>query len=414
MGENLFTIIKGGATESRQTEHEFVSAYVTDTRLMGAMVLYIHWRELLGPVHKGQWSEIQDLHQYFYFDPEDGILDTYKSFRGSDQKILTSLENSLIGGLGASKVSITEQEARFIFNHYMKEDLKETHLQDDQFLEYEFLLNDNLFSKLTDKEMGQILKKACTPILSANQAINYFLMRAFAHDEEGSNFLKNRLAKTTDYGKIQKSDLCKNSIEKFIQDEKESYLCESLIECKDKFSIVISELGLNKSYKINSCKVLSSFDISMVEAAMLMSKSEFVTTYDIMDYDEEYDHIQSSSFMEKFRQIVPKAIVTEHEDGCLFIQFKENNLHMGSSEYRLNDDLYCIYYISNFFQLIVTAYSRHSIYSIEHVLENSKIGKQLLPVSKYQFKEPMIYEFIQSEYEDFEEFVQATLRGTED
>ncbi len=407
-------MIMGGAPEWSKIKHKFISAYVTDTRLMGAMVVYIHWKEMTEPNYAGQWTNIQDLHQFFYFDPEDKVLDTYKSFRGNDYKILTELENSLLGGLGANKVRIKEHEARVFICHYGEKNGRPGQLPDDLFSEYQFLLEESPLPNLTEKELFRILKKGCTRILNQNQAINYFLMRAFAHDEEGMNFLVNRLAKTDEYRSLKKSEMCKNSIERFYENGKASYLCESLIEHDDNFRVVVSEIKLSKSFKINYCKVLSSFKITMVEAAMIMSKSEYVTTYDIIDFNHEYDQAQSSSFVEKFRKIAPKAIVTEHADGFLFIQFKENNLHVGASEYRLNDDLYCIYYISNFFQLIVTAYSTHSIFYIEDLLDASEIGKQLIPVSKYQFKEPMIYEFIQSEYEDFEEFVSATLRGTED
>ena len=46
MTERNFKIIKGGADEIPTDAHmKFISAFVTDTRLMGVVGLYIHWED---------------------------------------------------------------------------------------------------------------------------------------------------------------------------------------------------------------------------------------------------------------------------------------------------------------------------------------------------------------------------------
>ena len=56
-------------------------------------------------------------------------------------------------------------------------------------------------------------------------------------------------------------------------------------------------------------------------------------------------------------------------------------------------------------QIVLCAYERKNINLLEEDLFSSPIGSLMLPIGKYQFKEPVIHDFISSECEDFEEFV---------
>jgi hypothetical protein len=92
-GKRKFTVIKGGNTSRVGSKtREFVSAYVTDTRLMGVIGLYIHWTlsDLNGST---------DLHQFFYLDAEEFGFETYRSLTGNDEGEFLFLEQSITGGL---------------------------------------------------------------------------------------------------------------------------------------------------------------------------------------------------------------------------------------------------------------------------------------------------------------------------
>lgn len=52
--------------------------------------------------------------QFFYFDAEEYGFETYKSLLGGDSETLTITEQALIGGLGGSKVNVSEREATFL------------------------------------------------------------------------------------------------------------------------------------------------------------------------------------------------------------------------------------------------------------------------------------------------------------
>ena len=60
------TVIEGGlSVPVSKREKYFVSAYVTDTRLMGVLSIYARWRL------SGSSDTEADLHQFFYIDCEE-------------------------------------------------------------------------------------------------------------------------------------------------------------------------------------------------------------------------------------------------------------------------------------------------------------------------------------------------------
>lgn len=64
-----------------------------------------------------------------------------------------------------------------------------------------------------------------------------------------------------------------------------------------------------------------------------------------------------------------------------------------------------MYYITDFGQLIVSSYSLPGIHALERDLRKSVLAPYLMATAKYEFKEPVLYEFIQSDFEDFNEFL---------
>ena len=174
MTERKFTVIKGGAAAAiSNNRRKFLSGFITDTRLMGVVGLYIHW-EL------SNTEFASDFHQFFYFDAEEYGFETYKSLLGSDSEALTMTEQALIGGLGGNKVNVTEREATYLVQKYIEmNETLEIPLPESK-SEYEFLLEEPLI--LSEKENEVLINKLCTPIVSEYQLINYYLMRAFGRD----------------------------------------------------------------------------------------------------------------------------------------------------------------------------------------------------------------------------------------
>lgn len=388
MTDRNFKVIKGGLDASLTGTKEFVSAYITDTRLMGVTGLYIHW-------HLIDTDRTIDFHQFYYFDAEEYGFETYKSIFGSDVAEISLIESALLGGLGGKKKDISEHEARYLVQDYVRANEELSLPLPDGKNEYQFILDEPV--TLTLREKSELMKKMCDEVHSVYQVINYFLMRCFGRDYYAAKHLTNGRIDIRIYEDYPISTLCKNTVD-LCDEENNVYLCESLIESGGTYHIVISEVQVD-ALLISSFKRRSSFKISSAEAAMMLSRPEFITVYDILLDDEEV-------FDSNITEVTSNAMLTLHENGKLFLVFNKNNHHVNKQIFRLNEDIYGMYYVTDYGQLIVASYSIQGIHALEADLRKSSFDHYLVMTAKYEFKEPILYEFIQSDFEDFEDFLE--------
>ncbi len=386
--ERKFTVIKGGAAAAvSSNSRRFLSAFITDTRLMGVIGLYIHW-EL------SNTDFVSDFHQFFYFDAEEFGFETYKSLLGSDDEALTVMEQTLIGGLGGNKVNVSEREAIYLVQKYVAMNENLSIPLPESKSEYSFILEPPI--KLSRKEKEVLTEKLCTPIVSEYQLINYYLMRVFGRDFEAAAYLADKELPLDMLAESEGATLCKNSIEEFIDESGRSYLCESLIELDGKYKLTISEIDM-KEGKVSGTKKRTSFFITSAEAAMMLNHPEFITVYEILT--------EMDDFLKRFAGFSVHAMQTVHDNGRLYLEFNKNNDHVNRKVFRLNEDIHGLFYATDFGQLIIAAYSLNEIHEIEKALSKSEVGSCILPTAKYEFKEPILYEFIQSDFEDFTDFL---------
>lgn len=391
MSNKKFTVIKGGGDSLVAPKgSRFFSAYVTDTRLMGVLTLYVRWS-----IDESDGATA--FHQFFYFDAEEFGLDTYRSLLGQDELELQVMEDNLIGGLGAAKVPVTEREATFLVQSFVTAGKAMKAPLPEPMSEYGFLLKTPVV--LTSNEREALNSKICTKIRSEYQLIHYFLMRCFAKDPEGASFLTESELDIAMLAESEPSTLCRNSIEEF-QDEDGilTYLCEALIELDGKYTIIVLEIGVAGG-KIKTATRRSSFRVSAAEASMLLNRTEYVSVYEILADPDEFD--------ERFLPMTNRHMVTAHEAGRLFLEFNSTNDHVDQKVFRLNEDIHGMYFITDFGQLILAAYSEEAIQALERTLQAPGIRQVLLASAKYEFKEPVLYEFIQSEFDDFAEFLET-------
>ncbi|HML36405.1 MAG TPA: hypothetical protein PKA19_03130 [Bacillota bacterium] len=388
MAERKFTVIKGGAVAALSgNRKKFLSGFITDTRLMGVVGLYIHW-ELFNT------DFASDFHQFFYFDAEEYGFETYKSLLGNDQEALVIMEQALIGGLGGSKVNVNEREATMLVQKYVKMNETLSIPLPEGRNEFAFLLEEQVV--LTEKENEILIDKLCTPIVSEYQLINYFLMRVFGRDFEAATYLAAKDLPLDALPEEEGATLCKNSIEEFFDENGCSYLCESLIEFDGKYKLVVSEVNLAEG-KVCAVKKRSSFFVTSAEAAMMLNHPEFITVYEILTEMED--------FLRRFAALTTNTMQTLHDSGRLYLEFNKNNDHVNRKVFRLNEDIHGLYYATDFGQLIIAAYSLSEIHEIEKALSRSDVSSCIIPTAKYEFKEPILYEFIQSDFDDFSDFL---------
>lgn len=393
MNRPKFTVIHGGlAAADKKTT--FLSAYVTDTRLMGVLAVYAHWQMDTEAV----WTEGSDIHQFFYIDCEEAGLETYQSIRSTDAEQIMMTEQALIGGLGASKIQLTEMQLRDLMCIYRDFNKEHDLPMPDGQEEYGFIFDGA--DEITPEIKSGIMQLICTEVVSDYQTINYFLMRCFGRDYETAAYLSDGDFPLDIYDGYRCATFCKNVIdkEKTFDDGAVSYMCESLIEMDGQYETVISKVAVKDLKVVDFCHC-SGFHVSTAEAAMMLAKPEFVTVYEVLLSDEDIDNnIGELSFD-------LNTIMSVHDNGRLFMSFKKNNDHVNDRIFRLSNDVSGIYFLTDYGQLIIAAYTLPDIRVLETRLGNSLLAPFLVPSAKYEFKEPVLFEFIQSDFDDFDDFL---------
>ena len=392
MSKPQLTVIEGGLSSPTENKRKyFVSAYATDTRLMGVLAVYAHWR-----LADEYYDE--DLHQFFYIDCEEAGLETYKSIPGSDAEEIGMVEQALVGGLGASKIEITQRQLMGLLTKYAAFNRQHSLAMPPNHEEYAFLLEPETI--LSPEESKLLMHQLCGPIVSDYQAINYFLMRAFGRDYDGAAYLASESCPLDIYDSYRQATFCKNVIDKegVFDDGAVSYLCESLIEMNGNYETVISKVAV-KDLTVMDFAHCSGFSVSAAEAAMMLSKAEFVTVYEVLLSEEDMDNNIGELTVNL------NTVMSYHDTGRMFMAFKQNNDHVNSRIFRLSNDVKGIYFLTDFGQLIIAAYNLPDIRFLENKLKTSPLAPFLMTTAKYEFKEPVLFEFIQSDFEDFDEFL---------
>lgn len=386
------TVIEGGIPYLLKTRKKnLINAYITDTRLMGVLAMYAHWSI-------DESEQTRDLHQFFYIDCEESGLETYQSIEGNDHEEIYMAEQTIVGGLGANKVEISEKQLRAVLYHYFNFNIERGLPLPEKYNEYSFILESE--TVLDPAESAALMNIVCGNITSDYQVINYFLMRCIGQDTPGIEYLSADISPENPYSGYSCATFCKNVIDKDGQysDGTSVYMCESLIEENGEYETVISKIAV-KDLKVTAAEKCSKFRISSAEAAMMLSKPEFVTVYEVLLSDEDMEN-NIGELTINFN-----TIMSVQENGRLFMTFKKNNDHVNSRIFRLSNDIKGIYFLTDYGQLIVAAYTLPDIRYLENKLKASPLAPFLMVTSKYEFKEPVLFEFMQSDFEDFDDFL---------
>jgi hypothetical protein len=384
---DLKIIVGGLSAPSPALDRRFLSAFVTNTRLMGVVGLYMNW-EL--ETRDGFTS----MHQYYYYDAEEYGFETYKSIYGNNVTELAIVEQTLIGGLGGSKIDLLEEEACLLVQLFAEANRTFSLDLPGKKEEYEFILSMDLDNR--DALTQVVMDKMCGPLESGYQVINYFLMRCFARDFVAAEYLTTGGFNLDLFPEYVPSTLCKNTIKKLHHGVGNRFSCESLVEENGKYDLLFTEVEI-ADFQIQEYERTATLTISPQEAGMLLARPEFVTLYEIVFDPVNFDDLVAEA--------TERAMVTIHPNGKLYLAFNKNNDHVHKREYRLNDDVYGIYYVSDYGQMIVASYSKQGIRSIEESLKKSSLNHYLLETNRFEFKEPVLYEFVNSDFDDFEDFV---------
>ena len=375
MSKVEFTLIQGGLNSSiPDSKKRFVSAYVTNTRLMGVLALYAHWAVADGG----------DIHQFFYIDCEEAGLETCTVFRGEWNFDMQMAEQSLVGGLGADKIPLTAKTFRWLINYWKDfNESKGLPLPPNKDA-YSFIFEKA--PKLTHGEEASLMQNICGEITSDFQVVNYFLMRCFGQDEGGAAYLAEDRVPLDIFSNYTKATFCKNTIDPGSRPHE--YICESLVEMGGQYETIITKIRIRK-LKVARFEYCSKSPVTSTEAALMLRKTEFATVYELLMDDDEIDDNLGEFVLNM------NTVMTTHPNGRLFMAFKP----------MLSNDVKGVYFLTNYGQLIACAYDRESIIALERELASSPLRSYLMMTGQYELLDPVLFEFINSDYVDFQSFI---------
>ena len=389
------TLIEGGLGAGLDGGYTFADGAVTDTRLMGVLGLRLHW------IKDQAGGAPQNIYQFYYYDIEEIGLDTFSVFLLDTEEDVATATRSCFGGLGAVMWPVTEKQGRYLVCRFVEETKRRGQPLPDNIDQARFITDEP--PVLTEEEIENLHRRMCTFIKTDYGVVNYYLMRQFGKDPQGAALLRKKGVPEDCFEDVslpRHATFLKNSIEEFTDGEgRKSYLSESLVEGYDEHWIVVSETEVQDG-RVISCRKRSAFKISTAEASMMLSRNEYVTVFEILTQDmEPFDQVFDIYSLGMTR--------TDHETGEMFMEFKPDNSHAELQEFNLSDDIEALYYVTDYGQLIVAAYSLEAIQSAERRIAKSPVAAVVLPTAKYNFAQSILYEFAVSGYTDFGEFLES-------
>lgn len=389
----MFEVIEGGLRETAETSRKkLIAAYVTNTRLMGVVGVYASW---FLPDNK-----LRDhLYQFFYLDAEEYGLDTYECVLGPDNEDTNSrveeIKNRLMGGLGGELVEIDEQELAYLVKEYAEINKKNGDLLPTDNDAFNYILT--LDSNLSKERIDELMDKECEEITSKYQAINYFLMRVFGKDLIAARYLTKGTFRINLFPDLPPSTLLRNEIDPVEQDYPKNFMCQSLLEVDDDYRLIISQVTV-ENQKVTGFEKVSDFKVSVPEANLMTQRGEYITVF-------EYDALPET-FDRRATMLTEKAQITKYDSGNLFMIFKPNNEHVDQKIFRLNDDVLGTYFVTNAGEIILESYTEEGQKILEQDIIHGEIAMGLIPISKYFFSSPILFDFIQAGELMFDEFVE--------
>ena len=358
---------------------DFIFAKATNSRLMGSMGLIIGWEDN---------NDI--VYQYFLIDAEGlGIAD-YVSLRNASYEELNREQERLMGGLGSDRIQLIKDEALSLVNYYGKKTFyweKELPGNVEEYIQFieEYEPKFNIFD---------LYPKICKKVEEDVEFINYMTMRFIAWDKDSLKYFSNNEKISEMHITNINGALLKNTVTK---KDDGMYICDVLYEdndgyytCKLAFHITYEDDG----YKINSLMFTDKESIYDFEVFDEISKPEYLAIYDLENKDE---------FIDKFYKLNPFVLKSELDLGMLFTRFNFDNNHVKKDTYVINNDLTALYYQLND-KLFVATYNKKDRLYINKLLQCNfsdyvKIKEELF------FEQNVLYDFVESESEDFEDFL---------
>lgn len=365
---------------------KFKEAFATNTRLMG----------VVGVMAKFLDKQGKEIVHIYHLDYESYGIDGFKEWRQISESDLRRELSKVIGGLGGRLESISIEELIYLLKSaYSVQDFDIEDVQDLLQWYPTFLSNDLELEKASELNL---LARLSGDLSSDEERLHYFMMRFVGQDFVGMQGLATDAVLETGKNNTSiASTLIKNTVER--EEELADsiiYNVASLIDYMDTYKLMNSQIEVSKeTHVVLSYLEMNHLLISPNEAALRLAKKEFIAVYTM----------KKDGFRYLFEYKKPHLMMNIHQTGSLYTEFNPTNKHVEASTYYLNGDIFAVYYLTDSEQLVVSTFNEANLERIESFFNNSGLEQYLAYEGDFEADKSLIYEFVNSGYESFYDFL---------
>ena len=347
----------------------------------------------------------------FILDAEGlGIADIF-TLENMDEEDRQRHYRKRYGGLGGTNIELGQEEAVYLVNKYRgkniwyKKDLPEGF----DLVYKEFYNNEN-----NSIDENILFSKLCKSMESEYEFVNYMLMRFIARDKDALFYYSSSDLVAASHISQINGALLYNSVEKKTQ---ERYLCRAIYEDIDGYyeaSIIVNikSEGIEEDrdaenllfyeqvekYTLRSFMVLDKKSIYDFEVFDIISKPEIVDVYDIIDSKGGMSHIAN-----KIRDTYPAIQELVYENGILFTQYYQDNNHLDSKEYLINNDLMFNIFLTESI-LYLACFDEDTRDFVGYIFKDN-MNSDIILLDSMEFEQNVLFDFIESGSDDFYDFI---------
>ncbi len=384
----------------------------TDTRMMGVVALRISWKSRTSRYH---------LYQLIHLDfSEYGVDDYMEYFTDPAMRRLNELGsrseldenwNRMSGNLGGQEVRISpgasvrliEMAIETNEQYYQRHDPDIREFRERVLMRISLMMDalkeDSSYSHISGMAATQAV---CPTRLTIAETINYFLMRMCDKDYFGaamlSEFSSAELSRIPMW-KHQLLTLMHNRIKS--TKDRSIFHCAALAEgdsgyfyIRARIGILISKDQKNPTVNLFECDYFRH--CSEVEAAMQTQHTEYVTVYELTS-PEQFDPDMS--------QMISRAAMRSVPNGMLYLMYAQNNEHVDSYTYYMNNDVYGAYLLTKRGELVVMSPEVMKINTMEMDIAHTFMMQDLRLQGRYRFDIQVFQSFCEMEGVRFRDII---------
>lgn len=341
-------------------DYDFESCRAVCARLMGVCALKVTWRS--------KTDKRARIYQVMHLDYSEYGIDDYQEFictPGSDdfsekRLEMTGLWNQFVAVMGSEIESLDAACMLRLIEDALplaSENISREYDNDEnkEFRAYAKLrlgfMQDALNCEgitSADCSTKDAIEMTSPMKLTAYETINYFLMRLVDCDLDAAEYLSSIRKEDLDDSELTGpgiQTLCRCDIERSdrkIDPPKDGlsfpFRCKVTTLARDAYYHYTLTIWLSGGYRsknplVTEISVGSVIRLSDLEAAMQISRPEYLTVFDCKD---EMLSGFDSKYVGPFANSTPTAV----PNGWLYTAYKGTNSHVDSPSYRMNDDVY--------------------------------------------------------------------------